>query len=177
MNSLEKIKILEQQVFQIKTEINSLLSQENSTEIEKAKLYSLQCEINSLNMQISTLLNAPSKNVSENVVENTVVKQNIVNVKNIEQVPPMQQPIKSPVQNKKKDFNIESFFGKNMMGIVGAAFTFIALVFFSLVVFANFGDQLKLASMFVFSFAILGFGLYRLKKQESRERAKSKRNN
>ena len=167
MNNLEKIKILEQQVFQIKTEINSLLSQENSTEIEKAKLYSLQCEINSLNMQISTLLNAPSKNVSENVVENTVVKQNIVNVKNIEQVPPMQQPIKSPVQNKKKDFNMESFFGKNMMGIVGAAFTFIALVFFSLVVFANFGDQLKLASMFVFSFAILGFGLYRLKKQES----------
>lgn len=61
-----------------------------------------------------------------------------------------------------KDF--EKTVGKSLMGIVASALIFISLILFATLLLPYFNDTAKMITMYLLSFAFLGAGLYKLRK-------------
>ena len=76
---------------------------------------------------------------------------------------------KAPKQPKqpgeRKSF--EQFIGKNAMGIGASILVFIAMVMFATLLLPYIGEELKCAAMYVFSFALIGFGEWIYRKNKS----------
>ena len=63
--------------------------------------------------------------------------------------------------------DIEKFLGKNIMAVVASALIFISLILFAVVVVPFMGDEIKMLSCFIFSFALTGVGFFALKKNRN----------
>lgn len=79
-------------------------------------------------------------------------------------VKPVQPQQVRPVQQHR---NLESFIGKNLMGILASVLVFISLVLFAILWLPRLTDGIKIAAMFLFSFALTGVSLYTLRKKEN----------
>lgn len=69
-----------------------------------------------------------------------------------------------PQERKKKD-TMEIMFGKSMMGIFASILVLIGLSIFAIGVLPILPDSLKVACMFLFSFAMIGIGMYKQKQE------------
>ncbi len=69
------------------------------------------------------------------------------------------------VEHKKKDF--EKTVGRTLMGIFASVLIFISLILFAQSVLPNLTDAMKMIVAYVISFAFVGFGLFKLRKDKT----------
>lgn len=79
------------------------------------------------------------------------------------QAQPNPQAVKQP---KKKFSNLETAVGSSLMGIFASALIFISLILFATLILPFMGDVVKLIGFYLFSFAFIGFSLFKLKKDK-----------
>ena len=79
-------------------------------------------------------------------------------------IPPMQQPgnayrvkTNAPVKKEKKD--MERTVGRQIMGIAASILIFIGITLFAMLIIPNLTDSIKMAAMFLFSFALTAVGI------------------
>ncbi|MBP5265381.1 MAG: hypothetical protein J6Z06_00980 [Lachnospiraceae bacterium] len=62
---------------------------------------------------------------------------------------------------------METFVGKNLMGILASVLVFIGLILFAILLIPHLTDTIKMVAMYGFSFALTGVSLYLLRKKEN----------
>ena len=92
-------------------------------------------------------------NTDQNINPNPVPNQNVYGYGN---------PINVVNNGKSKDF--ENWFGKNMMSVIASVLIFISIIIFSTIFYPSLTDEIKVISMFVFSFGLSAFGYFGVKK-------------
>ena len=75
--------------------------------------------------------------------------------------------ISNPFENIKPKGDLEANIGKNVMGILASLLIFIGIASFVVFVFQDMSEILKCALMWVFSFGLLGLGLWRVEKSKN----------
>lgn len=176
---------LESQIYSLKSEINILkikkeqLMREQSEQANdinnvsnpayrQARYSSGQYNVNNnnLNQNVNLTTNqTPTMNQALSLNQNPSLNQN----QNLNQNPGLNQnvygygnPINVVNSGKSKDF--EDWFGKNMMSVIASVLIFISIIIFSTVFYPNLTDEIKVASMFIFSFGLEAFGYFGVKK-------------
>lgn len=76
----------------------------------------------------------------------------------------MQRTFHENVQQLARQNDLEKTVGKSLMGILASVLIFISLILFATLLLPYFNDTAKMITMYLLSFAFLGAGLYKLRK-------------
>ena len=164
-------------------ELNDLISRSRTSGMDalmQDKLAHLQQEVEYMGNQLHLLQNALQDNSTQsqpiqaeipvNVAPQPVQQQTTVNVmpQSVQQQPTVNvtlQPVQQQVSvntGTKKD--LEKTFGKAWMGVIASGLIFVSLIIFAILLLPNLTQGIKMAAMFVVSFAFTAVGLVKLKK-------------
>ena len=81
--------------------------------------------------------------------------------------PQFYAPPEQAVASKSRKEGMETFVGKNLMGILASVLVFIGLILFAILLIPHLTDAIKMVAMYGFSFALAGVSLYLLRKKEN----------
>ena len=103
-----------------------------------------------------------------------IYQQQFTPIQPIQKVPTWKERVQSrtenisnPFENIKPKGDLEANIGKNVMGILASLLIFIGIASFVVFVFQDMSEILKCALMWVFSFGLLGLGLWRVEKSKN----------
>lgn len=172
----------ENRLQQDRRELNDLISRSRTTGMDalmQDKLAHLQQEVEYMGNQLHLLQNALQDNpmqmqplpqpVQSEIPANMTPQPTTVNV--VQQqapvnVAPHQVQQQAPVNaGTKKD--LEKTFGKAWMGVIASGLIFVSLIIFAILLLPNLTQGIKMAAMFLVSFAFTAVGLVKLKKDRS----------
>jgi len=168
---LKQLIFLEKRLLADRKEILQLLEETQMSDVSDSKLveYKLQCfqkELEYLSGQ-AEILKAElltQKSTTEKPVESAVVEENYV--------PQEEKSVQSNVtkiETKWASFangaGWEKTIGKSLMGIFASVLIFISLIIFSTLLLPYFNDTAKMITTYVVSFAFLGAGLWKMKRE------------
>ena len=88
------------------------------------------------------------------------IKSNIIETPNKQ----AESQVKEQIKPAKKD--LEKTIGKSLMGIVASVLIFISMILFATLLLPYFNDTAKMIAAYLVSFAFLGIGLWKLKKDK-----------
>lgn len=192
ISMINRIQALEERISFEKKELNELIHDcmNNSNVLTQGRLNELEREIHYMSQQLEALKlqfgNVTSSDIDSSTVPPATNFSTSGLVDNQPDEPihklvdmPVDRPVditidKSVVYNTfkepKKEFqlsDLESVFGKSLMGIFASVLIFISLIFFGTLLIPLINDVVKQVLMYLVSFAFAGFGLYRLQQNSS----------
>ena len=158
-------------------------SKEINSELMEDKLHKLQSEVEFLSKQLELLNSAGIKEENQNIQSATTVSINKVQIKesekNIDIQPTSQENPKQDVatagktdiqqKDNKSDTqkrDIEKIFGQSWMGVIASGLIFISIVLAAILLIPRMTNGIKMAAMFIVSFAFTAAGLFRLSKDK-----------
>ena len=134
------------------------------------ELQSIKKEINNLNKRLDVVTNKIIEQEGTDIIQPatitdkiSVIKDNVVDLTKDVEKKINNTSFKDKINNK----NIEANIGKNIMGILASILIFIGVSSFVGLIFDNLTETLKMILMYVFSFALLGGGLFGVYKKKN----------
>lgn len=182
MDNKETIKELEAKLLAMQKEMKALNENlQNLKSDGQEKNPPIKPDFSTLNSALPPQPDIPIQNNFENLYQNPSTQNNYQN--SPQNVPPAFQPVfnsfpENNYSNPKNDFNktvqknnstFENVIGKSFMGIVASLLIFIGIILFVKAVAPNpnVTEMIKLATLYVVSFAIIFFGLAKLRKNKN----------
>lgn len=150
---------------------------ENNQNLQN-ELKEIKSEIQRLQTRVAHIEN--QLNIEQQTIFQTTVQQPVEqqyqpqNTNSIFDIPTQtQQPVQNfipqqkPIKEKKKGIGLEANIGKNIMSIIASILIFIGLGSFVVLIYDSMPDFIKIMLMYLFSFGLTGFGLYKTKKRKN----------
>lgn len=155
---LEDRRALNDLIYRISTEQSKDGTTEINSEIMEDKLHKLQAEVDFLNKQLELLNSAAVKKKSQNVQPAITSEINNIMAQEKNDIQPERH------ENPKHD--IEKIFGQSWMGVIASGLIFISIVLAAILFIPRMTNGIKMAAMFIVSFAFTAAGLVRLSKDK-----------
>lgn len=174
---INRIKQLEQKLYQCNEELNQLIIESNSCEDKELMIYkinTLKRQAYEIDQQLNMIKNKVNKTKFTKSVENNYSAkpaQQINTAKPIEDH--SAKPINKPAINREQiekqitEQNVEKLVGKNLMNILASILIFVSIVSFASIILPALGDAAKIFLMFLVSFIFTGAGLFLQKKDKT----------
>lgn len=169
----------EKRLLEDREELRKLLEQsEGNASIEQDKLRFFQSELAHMNYQLELLKRRVQMQGTQPIRQTPPIEQ-VVSGNHQSEMPVTHSPQRvtdvsrrSMAENKKEKSaseDLEKKFGKTVMGIVASVLIFISIVLFATLLIPALNDTIKMVVTYVVSFAMCGFGWWKLhKNQENR---------
>lgn len=148
---IEEIMNFEKRLLQDRMQLQHLIDEQDvhDSEMMQHKLQNFKQEIEYMQRQLEYL----KADIGEQNTPASVTEQ---------EAGEAQGTVPQPVMQK----DLEKTIGKSLMGIVASVLIFISLILFATLLLPYFNDTVKMVIMYVLSFAFLGVGLSRLRKDK-----------
>ena len=170
----EKIFEYEEKVYELKKELNSLIQEYESGNIQDKliafqKINALKNEIKSMDIQLNILKQKISSTPANQPLQQqhtlNSIKQPVERLKQQQPINPYTPPQKVINKSNRKNKDLENIIGKTIMAIVSAVLLFFGLFAFAPVILPMISDEIKVLLMFFVSGIITGVG-YRMFKKD-----------
>lgn len=164
---MKNIMNYEKRLLQDRMQLQQLIEESNinDTEMLRGKISHFQIEIEYMVSQLECLKESveniivtPAKSIELEIFPETIKERTVS--KTAEQI---SEKIKTTSSGNSKD--LEKTIGKSLMGIFASVLIFISLILFATLLLPYFNNTAKMITTYLLSFAFLGVGLFRLKKE------------
>ena len=165
---MTRIMNYEKRLLQDRMQLQLLIEESDAcdTEMIKSKINHFKQEIEYMEQQLEYLtsdLDARTyeENISPEKPAITQPEQTIISTPE-----PVQNQEEATVASEIQKKDLEKTIGKSLMGIVASVLIFISLLMFATVLLPYFNDTAKMITSYLLSFAFLGAGLIKLRKDQ-----------
>ncbi|MBE5963393.1 MAG: DUF2339 domain-containing protein [Lachnospira sp.] len=164
----DKIIEFEQQMLDLRKQLNELLADKNvqSDEALKDKVHFFKTELMHLNRQYELLAKQVDKSASQ-MVQQPAQQPAPQPVQQVAQQPvpqPVIRPQAAPVA-KKTEKSIENTVGASIMGILASGLIFISIILFATLALPYMSNPVKMLICYIISFVLIGISLFWLRKK------------
>ena len=165
---MTKIMNYEKRLLQDRMQLWHLMDEceSDDTEVMEGKIWHFKQEIEYMESQLCLLKNEMEERKASEPVE--IQQKALESIQREQSVQPKEQETEAQpdfdMPYARKD--LEKTIGKSLMGIFASVLIFISLILFATLLLPYFNDTAKMITTYLLSFAFLGVGLFKLKKDK-----------